>query len=192
MATAAHRELADLEAELPGMRKSPGNGGPVRLLARRPAPGERELVEEARLDPVLGLVGDNWQARGSSRTDDGSAHPEMQLTLMNSRVIAAIAGEAERWALAGDQVFVDLELAESALPAGTRLKLGTATIEITPTPHTGCRKFVDRFGIDAMKFINSELGRKLRLRGVNARVVDGGTVRVGDLVMRAPRRSEAD
>lgn len=184
---AEHRDLAGLEAALPGMRKSPGNGGALRLLVRRPFPGEREVLDRAELDPEQGMVGDNWLSRGSSRTPDRKAHPGMQLTLMNSRVIEAIAGPPSRWPLAGDQLFVDLEMSESALPAGTRLTVGDAVIEISETPHTGCKKFIARYGIDAMRFINSELGRKLRLRGVNARVIQGGTVRVGDILLRARR-----
>jgi MOSC domain-containing protein YiiM len=105
---------------------------------------------------------------------------------MNARVIALIAQDEDRWPLAGDQLFVDLDLSKTNLPAGTRLALGSAVIEVTAEPHTGCRKFVDRFGLDAMQFVNSEAGRRLQLRGINAKVVQGGTIRVGDLVRKIP------
>ena len=140
------------------------------------------MLEEAELDVATGLVGDCWRERGSSRTSDGSAHPGMQLTLMNARAAAAVAGERDRWPLAGDQIYVDLDLSQANLPIGSRLLIGTALIEVTDQPHTGCAKFTERFGLDAMRFVNSAEGRELRLRGMNTRVVAPGRVRVGDHV----------
>ena len=133
-----------------------------------------------------GLVGDNWRTRGNPATADGAADPEMQLNIMNARVAALVAGSRERWPLAGDQLYLDLDLSVANLPPGTRLRLGEALLEVTPPPHTGCRKFVSRFGKDAMKFVNSRLGRQLNLRGINAKVVAPGVVRVGDLARKAP------
>ncbi|MCX6048050.1 MAG: MOSC domain-containing protein, partial [Chloroflexi bacterium] len=115
-----------------------------------------------------------------SRTTDGSSHPDMQLNIMNSRVIALVAQDKDRWALAGDQLFIDLDLSEDNLPPGTQLALGSAVIEVTNQPHTGCAKFVARFGLDAMKFVNSAEQKQLHLRGINAKVVQPGTIRVGD------------
>ena len=183
-ATVKHLTTTELEAGLDHIRESPKDVGVVELIVRRPRTEEREVLTEAQLDPEQGLVGDNWIERGSSRTPDGSAHPDMQLNIMNSRVIALVAHEPERWPLAGDQLFVNLDLSERNLPAGTQLSIGTAIIEVTPPPHTGCRKFVARFGLEAMKFVNSELGRELHLRGINARVIRGGVVRHGDLVKK--------
>ncbi|HEU0015422.1 MAG TPA: hypothetical protein VFQ45_17160 [Longimicrobium sp.] len=179
-----HRTREELEAGLDHVRAAPADHGPVRLIVRRPAVGEREVLEQAELDTAVGLVGDTWSVRASSRTADGSPHPDMQLTLMGTRVVALVAGHPDRWPLAGDQLYVDLDLSEANLPAGTRLALGTAIIELTPQPHTGCRKFIDRFGSEAMKFVNSPEGRTLRLRGANARVVRPGVVRVGDVARR--------
>ncbi len=172
----------DLEAGLGHIRRSPTDIGEVALLVRRPAVDEREVLDEARLDPAHGVVGDTWSSRGSSRTADGSAHPDMQLNVMNARVIALLAQEPSRWALAGDQLYLDLDLSEANLPAGTRLALGTAVIEVTDQPHRGCAKFSTRFGADALRLVNSAVGRELRLRGLNARVVTSGTVRPGDRV----------
>lgn len=169
-----HVAADDLNAGIDLIRAAPKDVGTVELIARRPAVEERELVEEAELDPVDGLVGDNWRAR------DAGHDIECQLTLMNVRASALLAGTRERWALAGDQLYVDLDLSESNLPAGTRLAVGTAEIEITAEPHRGCGKFARRFGVDAMKFVNSPVGRELNLRGRNARVVRAGTVRTGD------------
>lgn len=176
--------LAELEAGLPGIAGSPRDAGAVRLIVRRPGPGLRESVSRAELAPGRGLSGDSWSSRRSSRTPDGAPSPDAEITLMNARVIALLAGPEERWSLAGDQFYVDLDLGEANLPPGTRLALGTAVIEITAAPHTGCKKFSDWFGPDSVRFVNSAAGRALRLRGVNARVVKAGTVRAGDAVSR--------
>jgi hypothetical protein len=173
------------EQGLPQIRRSPKKAGTVELIARRPAVEERELLDEAELDPVEGLMGDCWRTRGSKATEDGAAHPDLQLTLMNARAAAVVAGERERWALAGDQLYVDFDLSVDNLPPGTRLQVGTAVIEVTAQPHTGCGKFSRRFGVDALKFVNSDAGRELNLRGINTRIVSGGTVRVGDSIHKA-------
>lgn len=180
----SHPTEADLVASLEFIREAPLDDGTVEVIVRRPRIGERESLEVAEVTPLYGLVGDSWRARGSSRTPDRSAIPEMQLAIMSARVIDRIAGARERWPLAGDQLYVDLDLSLTALPPGTRLALGSAEIEITAKPHTGCRKFADRFGVDALKWVSSEVGRELRLRGVYAKVVRAGTIRVGDKVRR--------
>ena len=128
------------------------------------------------------MVGDSWKLRASKRTLDVSPHPGMQLNLMNSRVVALVSQDRSRWHLAGDQLFVDFDLSEGNVPAGTRLAVGAAVIEVTAEPHTGCSKFVERFGLDAMMFVNSRERQDLRLRGVNARVVGPGAGRVGGTI----------
>lgn len=179
------RPLVELEAGLPAVRQSPANGGELRLIVRRPAEGLREVVTAAELDCAEGLVGDNWRARGSRMTADGAAHPDMQLTIINSRAIDLVALASERWPLAGDQLYVDLDLSVANLPPGTRLKIGTAQIEVTAEPHNGCRLFAKRYGKDAVRFVNSAEGKALRLRGLNAKVVASGRIRVGDRVEKA-------
>jgi len=181
-----HASRAELEAGLEHVRAAPADAGRVELLVRRPREGEREVLGAARLDLVEGLVGDDWSTRGSPMTDDGAAHPEMQLNVMNARVTGLVARSPERWALAGDQLYLDLDLSARNLPAGTRLALGSAVIEVTDVPHLGCRKFVERFGRDALAFVNSEIGRALRLRGLNAKVVEPGELRVGDVARKLP------
>jgi len=180
-----HLTIAELEANLDHLRQAPPDAGELLMIVRRPAEDQREVLESGELDLVEGLVGDTWRVRSSSRTPDHSAHPDMQLNLMNARVAALVAQSKDRWALAGDQLYVDLDLAEDNLPPGTRLAIGSALIEVTNQPHTGCKKFVARFGTDAMKFVNSEVGKLLHLRGINAKVVQPGTIRVGDLVHKS-------
>jgi hypothetical protein len=169
-----------LEAGLDHIRRSPKDEGPLEMIVRRPSIGQRQVLEVAELDFVEGLVGDNWRLRGASNTADGSAHPEMQLNIMNVRAISLVAQARERWQLAGDQLFIDMDLSAENLPPGTRFALGTAIIEVTAEPHMGCRKFKSRFGLDAMKFVNSAAGRELHLRGINAKVVQAGVIRLGD------------
>jgi hypothetical protein len=179
-----HLTMAELEAGLDNIRKSPKDEGVLDLIVRRPQVDEREPLQNGELHPAEGLVGDSWCSRGSSRTPDGTSHPDMQLNVMNSRVIALVAQDRARWQLAGDQLFIDLDLSAENLPAGTRLALGSAVIEVSPQPHTGCKKFVGRFGLDAMQFVNSDLGKQLRLRGLNARVIQPGFISVGDVVKK--------
>lgn len=187
--TMRHLTLEELKAGLPHIESSPKDHGALQRIVRRPRIEEREVLSEGQLDVAVGLVGDTWRARDSSRTEDGSPHPDMQLNIMNARVIALLAQSDDRWPLAGDQLFLDLDLTGENLPAGTRLALGSAIIEVTPPPHTGCGKFAARFGVDATKFVNSKEGRRLHLRGINAKVVQSGTIRVGDLASKlgAPR-----
>ena len=175
----------DLDAHLEDVRSAPRDVGRVELIVRRPGPDAREVLPEGDLDPAAGLVGDDWRRRGSRSTPDGSAHPDAQVTLMSVRVLAAIEPDRTRWPLAGDQLLVDMDLAEDGLPPGTRLAIGGAVVEVTPMPHTGCAKFAARFGHDALRWISTPTGRALRMRGMYVRVVDGGTVRAGDEIRRA-------
>ena len=170
------------------VRRSPRGVGTLTLAVRRPAVDAREVLSLAELDPDAGLIGDSWSQRPSSRTTDLSAHPDMQLTVINSRFIELIAGpDRDAWALAGDQLYVDLDLSVDAMPAGTRLAIGDrAVIEVTDQPHNGCAKFAARFGRDAHKIVWSEEGQRLRLRGLNARVLVGGTIKAGDTVRKFP------
>ena len=176
--------MAELEAGLDKIRQSPSDVGVLELIVRRPHIGEREVLEVGELDRAEGLVGDNWRTRGSSRTEDGSAHPDMQLNLMNTRVIALVAQDKDRWPLAGDQLFIDFNLSADNVPPGTQLSLGAAVIEVTAQPHTGCKKFVNRLGLDALKFVSSPVGKEFQLRGINAKVVQPGVIRVGDMVKK--------
>ena len=173
----------DLHAGVDHIRSSPKDDGRVELIVRRPAEDEREVVEEAQLDLADGLVGDTWNVRISQRTGIGP-DPDRQLTLMNTRAAALVAGTADHGGLAGDQVYVDLDLSYDNVPPGTRLRLGTAVIEVSAAPHRGCAKFAARFGKDALRFVNSDIGQELNLRGINTKVVVAGTVRTGDAVQK--------
>ncbi len=175
-----HLTMEELEAALDHLRQAPKDEGVLQLIVCRPATEQRQVLEEAQLDTAGGLIGDNWNVRGSSKTPDGSPHPEMQINIMNSRITALVAQDDERWPLAGDQLYIDMDLSRENLPAGSRFTLGTAVLEVSPLPHTGCAKFVSRFGMDAMKFVNSPVGKELCLRGINAKVVQTGVVKKGD------------
>ena len=178
-----HLARNELEAGLAHVRASPSDGGLLEMLVRRPRTDEREVLEVGTLDVEAGLVGDKW--RNSGRGKDSAEHLDRQLTLMNARVAALVAGSRERWPLAGDQLYVDLDLSHDNLPPGTRLTVGEAVVEVTALPHTGCRKFSARFGADAIRFVNSKQGRRLNLRGINARVVESGIIRVGDIARKS-------
>jgi hypothetical protein len=174
--------IAAYEAGLDHVRAAPADQGTLELIVARPANFEREVLEEATLDLEVGLVGDNWATRGCRLMEDGSSDPLRQVTLMAARAAQLLCGDD--WGLAGDQLYVDLDISHDNLPAGSRLAIGTAVVEITEPPHTGCAKFKDRFGVDALRMVGTPAGKALRLRGVNARVVVGGTVRRGDTVAK--------
>jgi len=184
MHTALHLSLTELEAGMEIIRQSPRQQGVVRMIVRRPREDEREMVSEAELSLSEGLVGDNWKGRGSKHMPDGSANPGAQITVTNARLVELIAQSEERWSLAGDQLYVDFDLSDDNIPPGTRLSIGSAVIEVTAVPHNGCLKFSDRFGAEALKFVNSPEGKQLHLRGINTRVVQAGTIHVGDVVKK--------
>ena len=183
-----HRTPEELEDFIPQLLAAPQDVGTLELVVCRPDLGQREVLDEGELDLVVGLVGDSWMQRGSRKTSDGGPHPEMQLNVMSARMVSFLAGDPERRPLAGDQLYLDLDLSQDNLPVGTRLTIGDpavrgAVIEVTAPPHTGCAKFIERFGAEAMRFVNGSVGRPLRLRGLNARVVEPGRVRPGDRVL---------
>ena len=184
MTDVKHLTMVELEAGLETVRRSPRTAGVLELIVRRPQLGGREVVDDGELDPAEGLVGDTWNARPSSRTDDGSPHPGMQLTIMNARVIGLLAPDRANWALAGDQLFIDMDLSTDNLTPGTQLAMGSAVVEVSAQPHTGCAKFGKRFGLDAAKWVNSTVGKQLCLRGINTKVVCRGVIRTGDAVNR--------
>jgi hypothetical protein len=183
MQTEQHRTTAELDAAMAAAGRSPTDLGTVEMVVCRPAVGERRVLERGELVVGEGLAGDNYVARGSGSTPDGAAHPEAQLNLMNSRAVDAVAGGVrDRWPLAGDQLFVDIDLSLDNAPAGTRFEVGTAVIEVSRKPHTGCAKFAERFGIDAARWVNADKAE--RRRGINAMVVQAGTVRPGDAIRK--------
>jgi hypothetical protein len=184
METVTHLSMAELEAGMEVIRQAPKNHGMLKMIVRRPQEDGRQTVQEAELSLTAGLVGDNWKTRGNRHMPDGSANPQTQITIMNARSAALVAQTEDRWPLAGDQLYVDLDLSDDNLPPGTRLVIGSAVLEVSSVPHTGCRKFSDRFGAEAMKFVNTPEGKQLHLRGINTRILQAGTIRVGDVVRK--------
>jgi len=174
----SQRALAEPEDGLAHILGSPRDDGTVEMIVRRPSVDEREIVERARIEPGSGLEGDSWGSR---------PHPshEAEITVMNARCVAILAGDEDRWPLAGDQLYVDMDIGVENLPPGSRIRVGTALLEVSARPHTGCTKFSARFGDEALAFVNSDVGKTMRLRGMNCRVVEGGEVRVGDRVTKS-------
>jgi MOSC domain-containing protein YiiM len=170
-----------LDARIDHVAGAPSNVGRVELVVARPAIGERLVLDSAALRPGTGLVGDNYLERGSSKPGGGPADPLAELNLMSARALEAVAGDDRtNWPPAGDQLIVDFDLSEANCPAGTRLSVGSAVIEVTTKPHNGCAKFAERYGIDAARWINSR--KDLRLRGICAVVIEAGTVAPGDSI----------
>ena len=184
MLNVQHVSMAELEAGMDHIRQSPKDNGTLMMIVRRPQENERQVIDNGELDLQQGLVGDSWRARESSHTSDGSADIDTQITIMNARTIALLAQGEERWSLAGDQLYIDMDLSIDNLPPGTRLALGLAVIEVSAVPHTGCKKFSSRFGVEAMKFVNSPEGKQLHLRGINAKIIQAGAIQVGDVVRK--------
>ena len=179
-----HRQRAEIERAAAVLGSSPTENGVVEMIVCRPARYERMVLDEGTLEVAHGLIGDTWEARGATNTPDGRSDRIRQVTVMNSRALASVAGERGRWELAGDQLIVDLDLSMVNLPAGTRLQIGEAVAEVTEPPHTGCAKFAGRYGVDALAWVSDRAGRQRRRRGMHVRVLRSGTVRPGDLIRK--------
>ena len=176
--------MTELEAGMDHIRQSPKNDGILEMIVRRPNVDEREALYEGELSTTEGLVGDTWKSRGSSHTADGSPSINAQITIMNARAIALLAQDEEHWSLAGDQLYIDMDLSDDNIPPGTQLTIGSAIVEVSAQPHSGCKKFSSRFGVEAMKFVNSPEGKQLHLRGINTKVIQAGMIRVGDIIRK--------
>lgn len=181
---ATHLTMEELESGLATLGASPDDGGVIELIVSRPRIGERLVLDHAEITTEVGLVGDTWTQRGSRHMPNNEPHPGCQLTLMNSRIVNLIAGEKDRWQWAGDQLYVDFDLSETNCPPGTRLALGSVIVEVSDVPHTGCAKFTERFGHAAIQWVNSREGRAARRRGMNTRVIQSGTIRLGDSIRK--------
>lgn len=176
-----HRTTAELDSLMDGILAAPKDAGPIEMIVRRPAENQREVVDTGELTAAEGLVGDDWRNRVDAGDDP---YVESQLTLMNARVADAVAVTRDRWPLAGDQVYVDMDISKENLPPGTRLSIGDAVVEISEQPHTGCAKFAGRFGKEALRWANIGEGRDRRFRGVYAFVIEDGAFKLGDKVTK--------
>ena len=177
--------IASLEARLDHLRAAPAETGTLEMIVRRPDTEVREILDAGVLDETGGLTGDNWLSRATSHAIAEGRHLDAMITVMNARMTRLLGDTEDVQALAGDQLYVDLDLSHDNLPASTRITVGDdVVLEVSAKPHAGCKKFLARFGEDAVAFVNSEEGSRLRLRGLNARVVRGGVVHRGDVVRR--------
>lgn len=179
-----HRTREELASALPYVAASPKDGGSVALIVVRPDHGRRETPDRVRISAQDGVEGDHWSKGCWLETDDGAPHPDVQINLMCTRAAEVIAGDPALWPAAGNNFFVDIDLSPDNLPAGTRLALGTAEIEITDQPNKGCQVFIDHYGRDACIFVNTGPGWSLRMRGLYARVVQNGDVRLDDRIRK--------
>ena len=166
----------ELEAGWAKAAPSPSDDGSVDMIVRRPARDQREELASAAFTAEAGLAGDDWLRR--------SGNPQAQITLMNSRLIHLLTGDKSRWAEAGDQLFVDMDISKANLPPGARLQIGEVVMEISPLPHEGCTKFARRFGGPARKWIMSDQGVLERRRGVYATVIEDGIINQGDRIQK--------
>jgi len=189
MLNVQYLSMAELQAGMEHIRQAPREEGTLKMIVQRPREDKRDLVDQGELSLEEGLVGDSWKARGSKHTPDGSAALYAQITVMNARCIALLAQSEEHWALAGDQLFVDFDLSDENSPPGTRLAVGSAILEVSAEPHSGCQKFSARFGVEALKFVNSPEGKRLHLRGINTKVIQAGKIQVGDVVKKVHDKS---
>jgi hypothetical protein len=181
---ARHPRLEELREGLGAITRSPQNDGILKAIVIRPETGRRLSLRQCELSPEGGVHGDNWAKGCWMSLPDGRPHPDVQVAIMNARAIALIVQEESRWQLAGNQLLIDLDLSDDNLPPGTRVSVGPALLEITAVPHKGCKKFAERFGADATRFVNSRDGLRLHLRGIFARIVEPGVVSVGDTVTK--------
>ncbi len=179
-----HLRLDELREGLGDIMQSPKDRGVLKAIVIRPVTDERLSLQQCALSPEGGVHGDHWAKGCWMSLPDGRPHPDVQVAIMNARTIGLIAQDEARWPLAGDNLFVDLDLSADNLPPGTRLSIGSSMLEITEEPHKGCKKFAERFGVDATRFVNSRDGVRLHLRGIYAKIVEPGMVAVGDTITK--------
>ena len=175
-----HRSIADLENGLENIKKSPADNGMLYMIVVRTSKRERAVPWYCKLSPAFGVEGDHWSQGAWKSLPEGIPDPMVQVTIMNSRCLDLIATSKERWPLAGDNLIVDMDISTANLKPGQKVSIGSAVLEISDIPHTGCMKFRDRFGVEALKFVSSKEARELRLRGLFARVIKEGEISIGD------------
>jgi hypothetical protein len=185
MSNELHLSLEELQSHLDSIKQSPQDDGILKAIVIRPVSNERVGMESSVVTPDGGVHGDRWAKQAWLNLPEEELEPKAQITVMNSRAAEVIARNRARWPLAGDNLYVDLDLSEDNLQAGQQLSIGSAVFEITPQPHNGCGKFEQRFGAEALKWVNSEEGKHHHLRGIYIKVVKAGVINVDDTITKA-------
>jgi len=180
----AFPSLESLEARKPWVLDAPKDNAPVLSLCIRPAEGERRFVERIRFDPQAGVVGDRWRWKAWMHLPDGRPDPRIQVCMLGTRVLQLVRREGSSMIHPGDTVIADMDFSEANLPAGQRLQLGSAVLEVSDVFNTGCAKWQERYGPAALRWINRPGNRALRLRGILARVVAPGEATLNDTLRK--------
>ena len=166
---------------------APKDNAPILTLCVRPAEGERRFVQTMQLDPERGVVGDRWLTKTWMRLSDGRPDPRIQVCIMGSRLLELVRREGADSMYPGDNVIADMDFSEANLPVGQHLQLGTAIIEVSDVFNSACSKWQQRYGADALTWINLPENKPHRLRGILARVVRAGEVHLTDSIRKCER-----
>lgn len=172
----------EIDQRLSSVLDSPKDQGTVEMIVVRPFKNQRKTLIHVLFSPEAGVTGDNWKTQCWKKLNDGQSDPDVQVAIMNARMIDMLTDDKAHWPLAGDQLFVDFDLSVTNLSPGDQLQIGDAVLQITAEPHRGCSKFKQRFGELAMHCVNSAQGDAHRLRGIYAKIISAGNVSVGDVI----------
>ena len=168
-------------------QSSPRDNGVVKLLVIRPETHVRTLPNAVVVSVEQGVVGDKWEAECTIKLENGKSNPDLQIAIINTKVIKEIAQsdfDMDRLALAGDNIYADLNLCEENMPVGQQIQIGNTLLEVTPFPHFGCKKFSERYSVEDLKVVNSTAGKPQHLRGIYVKVIKNGSISIGESIKK--------